>query len=70
MKLTPSEREVLGLYGQGLLAKDIATVRSCSEGTVREHLETVKRKTGANNLAQAWALTFGRQTDDGRVGDS
>ena len=58
-KLTPREREVLNLVGQGLHAKEIAADLAISPRTVEVHKASVMAKLGARNVAELvrFALT-------------
>jgi two-component system response regulator DevR len=55
-KLTPREREILGLLGQGLTGELIARRLSLSRTTVRTHIGNATRKLGAGTRAQAVAI--------------
>ena len=46
-ELSPRELEVLALVGEGLGSEEIATALCISEGTVRAHLEHLRRKLRA-----------------------
>jgi FixJ family two-component response regulator len=50
-KLTPREKEVMGLVVQGLLNKQIALKLSASEGTIKIHRGHVMLKMQAGSLA-------------------
>ena len=54
--LTPREREVLGLLGQGLSNKMIARDLHISEHTVKFHVSSVYTKLGASSRAEAVSL--------------
>jgi len=56
--LTPREKAVLSLIGEGMANKVIARELSISESTVKAHLNAVLRKTGTTNRTQAarWAF--------------
>lgn len=54
--LTCRQRDVLQLIAQGLSNKRIAHALSISEGTVKMHVTSILRVTGASNRAQAAAL--------------
>jgi DNA-binding CsgD family transcriptional regulator len=57
-RLTPREREVLELAGQGLSNTSIARRLHISVATVRKHLEHVYDRTGARTRTAAAALTL------------
>jgi FixJ family two-component response regulator len=50
--ITPREREVLNLVGQGLHAKEIARALSISPRTVEVHKANLMNKLGARNVAE------------------
>ncbi|WBB80739.1 response regulator transcription factor [Micromonospora sp. WMMD882] len=51
--LTPRELEVLRTAAEGLPLKDIARRLYLAHGTVRNHLSSILRKTGARNRVEA-----------------
>jgi DNA-binding NarL/FixJ family response regulator len=53
--LTPREREILTLLGEGLVNKEIAVQLGISEHTVKTHLAAIYEKLGASNRAEAVA---------------
>lgn len=55
-ELTDRQSEVLALIAQGLSNKRIAHALAISEGTVKMHVTSILRVTGASNRAQAAAL--------------
>lgn len=55
-KLTPREREILGLLAQGLTGELIAHRLFLSPATVRTHIGNATRKLGASTRAQAVAM--------------
>jgi DNA-binding CsgD family transcriptional regulator len=55
--LTPSERELLGLLGQGLRNREIAQRRGVSEHAVHQALKRLYRKLGVRSRAAAVACT-------------
>ncbi len=58
-KLTPREREVLVLVGEGLHAKEVARALAISPRTVEVHKASIMAKLGARNVAELvrFALT-------------
>jgi two-component system, NarL family, response regulator LiaR len=52
-RLTPREREVLGLVGRGMSNKRIARELGLSEKTVKTHVANVLHKLGATDRTQA-----------------
>jgi len=58
-KLTPREREILGLLAQGLTGELIARRLFLSPATVRTHIGNATRKLGASTRAQAVAMFTG-----------
>jgi DNA-binding NarL/FixJ family response regulator len=56
--LTPRERQILGLVGQGMSNGEIATVLSLCDSTVKFHVSGMLAKLGLNNRAQAVAVAF------------
>ena len=59
--LTPREREVLGLVGQGMANKQIARRLEITERTVKAHLTSVFQSIGVTDRTQAalWARNQG-----------
>jgi DNA-binding NarL/FixJ family response regulator len=58
--LSAREKEVLRLVAEGLPTKQIAVSLSISERTVKFHVNSILRKLGADNRAQAVALAAQR----------
>ncbi|MCA1645824.1 MAG: response regulator transcription factor [Chloroflexi bacterium] len=58
--LSPREHEVLRLVAEGLPTKQISVSLSISERTVKFHVNSILRKLGADNRAQAVALAAQR----------
>lgn len=50
--LTEAEADVAGLMLKGLSHKEIATLRECSEATVRQHAAVVYRKSNLTSRSQ------------------
>jgi DNA-binding CsgD family transcriptional regulator len=67
-ELTPREREVLQLIGEGLDNYHIAEQLGISEKTVRNHVSLVFHKIGANSRAQAVVLARDAGLGRGRIG--
>jgi DNA-binding NarL/FixJ family response regulator len=59
--LTPREREVLRLVGEGLQNKQIAKSLGIAERTAKYHIRQIMTKLGADNRAQAVALASRRR---------
>ncbi len=58
--LTPREREILTLLGEGLVNKEIAAQLGISEHTVKTHLAAIYEKLEASNRAEAVATGLRR----------
>ena len=58
--LTPREREILTLLGEGLVNKEIAVRLALSEHTVKTHLAAIYEKLDASNRAEAVATGLRR----------
>jgi len=58
--LTPREREILTLLGEGLVNKEIGVRLGISEHTVKTHLAAIYEKLGASNRAEAVATGLRR----------
>ena len=56
--LTPRQREVLALIGEGLSNKEIGRRLTVAEGTVKMHVGTIFRSIGATNRAHAAAISL------------
>ena len=54
--LTEAEADVAGLMLKGLTHKEIASLRQCSEATVRQHATVVYRKSGLASRGQVTAF--------------
>lgn len=59
--LTPREREVIRLVGEGLSNKQIAQRLGIAERTAKFHVRQIMSKLGADNRAQAVALATRRR---------
>lgn len=51
-RLTPREKEVLGLIVEGLLSKQIAVKLGCAEGTIKLHRSRMLDKTDSQTTAE------------------
>src|SRR2546422_94548 len=58
--LTPREREILTLLGEGLVNKEIGARLGISEHTVKSHLTAIYEKLEASNRAEAVATGLRR----------
>lgn len=54
--LTGAEADVAGLMLKGLAHKEIASLRQCSEATIRQHATAVYRKSGLTSRSQVTAF--------------
>jgi DNA-binding CsgD family transcriptional regulator len=54
--LTEAEADVAGMMLKGLAHKEIATLRQCSEATVRQHATAVYRKSALTSRSQLTAF--------------
>ena len=59
-RLTPREREVLGLIGQGLADKEIAAALGTSAKTAQYHVANLLDKLGAQNRTDAVRIAYTR----------
>ncbi|HHY68455.1 MAG TPA: response regulator transcription factor, partial [Alicyclobacillus sp.] len=55
-RLTPREREILGLIARGRSNREIAEALTISENTVKNHLKNIMAKLDVKNRAQLAAL--------------
>jgi DNA-binding CsgD family transcriptional regulator len=55
-RVSPRERELIGLVGRGLTDRQIAERLSISVRTVRSHLDRIRNKTGARRRADLTRL--------------
>ena len=58
-KLTPRERQVLGLMAQGKTNKEIAALLVTSEGTAKTHVAHIFRKLGVSDRIGAVLAALG-----------
>ncbi|WJZ02144.1 response regulator transcription factor [Corynebacterium freiburgense] len=66
--LTPSERSVAVLVGRGLSNKEIASTLFLAEGTIKNHVSTLLRKTGMPDRTRL-ALHFSERSHIGHSGN-
>ena len=66
--LTEAEADVAGMMLKGLSHKEVATLRQCSEVTVRQHATVIYRKSGLTNRAQLTAFFLEDLLPAGRAG--
>jgi DNA-binding NarL/FixJ family response regulator len=65
-RLTPREREVLGLLAEGLEQHEIATRLFITPKTVAKHIERILDKLGVHSRAQAVVLALRGDSPDGQ----
>ena len=63
-ELTPREREVLALIGQGASNREIAQALFLSEGTVKNHVTNILGRLGLRDRTQAALLAVSLQLDE------
>lgn len=63
-ELTPREREVLALIGQGASNREIAEALFLSEGTVKNHVTNILGRLGLRDRTQAALLAASLQLDE------
>ena len=63
-ELTPREREVLALIGQGANNREIAQALFISEGTVKNHITNILGRLGLRDRTQAALLAASLSLDD------
>ena len=63
-ELTPREREVLALIGQGANNREIAQTLFLSEGTVKNHVTNILGRLGLRDRTQAALLAVSLPLDD------
>jgi DNA-binding NarL/FixJ family response regulator len=63
-ELTPREREVLALIGQGANNREIAQALFLSEGTVKNHVTNILGRLGLRDRTQAALLAASLQLDE------
>ena len=66
-ELSPREREVLILAGQGLPSSEVASILSITGRTVAAHLTSIYGKLGARNKTEAILLASKRAGNAGRA---
>ena len=54
--LTPSETDVANFLVKGLGIAEIAQMRGSAEGTIKSHLNSIYRKSGAHNRGEVLSL--------------
>lgn len=54
--LSPRQREILDLLGEGVHAREIAARLGLSEPTVRNHIQVLLRKLGCHSQLEAVAV--------------
>ena len=54
--LTPSETDVVNFSAKGLGIAEIAQMRGSAEGTIKSHLNSIYRKSGAHNRGEVLSL--------------
>ena len=54
--LTPSETDVVNFLAKGLGIAEIAQMRGSAEGTIKSHLNSIYRKSGAHNRGEVLSL--------------
>ncbi len=59
-RLTPREREILGLLAQGLRYKEIGVQLGISTSTVRAHLHSIYSKLGVESRTEAVVKYLGK----------
>ena len=55
-RLTPREREILGLIGKGKTTKEIAAILSVSTGTISSHRKAICRILDTHSAAELVCL--------------
>ena len=63
--LTSREREILGMFAEGLANKTVATELWISEETVKTHAKSIYRKLGVSGRVQAILVYLGHTRDEG-----
>jgi two-component system nitrate/nitrite response regulator NarL len=58
VRLSPRQRQVLGLLAEGTPAREIATRLDLAEATVRNHIRLILRKLGCHSQLEAVAVAF------------
>lgn len=57
--LTDTEKRVIGLIAEGMTKHQVAKTLYISEGTVRTHCESIRKKLKSKTMAQAVYEYFG-----------
>lgn len=65
-RLTPSERKVLELIGDGLSNREIGERLNIAEKTVKNHITSILAKMGLQRRTQVAALVAGQRASDWR----
>ena len=65
--LTARERQVIGLYADGLTRPEIAKLLGVTFHTVREHTDNARAKLGASTIAHAVAICYQHNLLDRRL---
>lgn len=58
VRLSPRQRQVLGLLAEGTSAREIALRLDLAEATVRNHIRLILRKLGCHSQLEAVAVAF------------
>lgn len=66
--LSPGERQVLRLLGEGNTAKSIAATLGLSEGAVNERLRAARRKTGVGSSRELARALASQENRDEKIG--
>lgn len=58
-RITPREKEVLGLLCQGNTCKEVARILNISPGTVSDYTRRILNKTGGRNTLHSVMILLG-----------